>query len=156
MTESLSDTTSTKFHLNWNWSHWFLPEEQPDWRRHHCLVDSLVLQGLHIQRAVRLIISIYSVLLVKMGVKHFIWLFTFTRRFYPNSGYTFFASMCVPWELNPQPFALLTQCSTTEPQEHYVLQNKNIFKQIIFFFLTFVFLTNTNMKNKCCFWMLSI
>ncbi len=26
--------------------------------------------------------------------------------------------MCVPWESNPQPFALLTQCSTTEPQEH--------------------------------------
>ncbi len=24
-----------------------------------------------------------------------------------------------PWELNPQPFALLTQCSTTEPQETY-------------------------------------
>ncbi len=34
-----------------------------------------------------------------------------------HSGYTFFVSMCVPWELNPQPFALLTQCSTTEPQE---------------------------------------
>ncbi len=30
----------------------------------------------------------------------------------------FFISMCVPWELNPQPFALLMQCSTTEPQEH--------------------------------------
>ncbi len=30
----------------------------------------------------------------------------------------FFISMCVSWELNPQPFALLTQCSTTEPQEH--------------------------------------
>ncbi len=29
----------------------------------------------------------------------------------------FFISMCVPWELNPQPFVLLTQCSTTEPQE---------------------------------------
>ncbi len=29
----------------------------------------------------------------------------------------FFFSMCVPWELNPQPFALLTQCSTTKPQE---------------------------------------
>ncbi len=29
-----------------------------------------------------------------------------------------FVSMRVPWELNPQPFALLTQCSTTEPQEH--------------------------------------
>ncbi len=27
--------------------------------------------------------------------------------------------MHVPWESNPQPFALLTQCSTTEPQEHY-------------------------------------
>ncbi len=26
--------------------------------------------------------------------------------------------MRVSWELNPQPFALLTQCSTTEPQEH--------------------------------------
>ncbi len=39
----------------------------------------------------------------------------------------FFISMCVPWELNPQPFALLTQCSTTEPQEHYstiLLENK--------------------------------
>ncbi len=31
--------------------------------------------------------------------------------------YTFFVSMCVPWEFNPQPFALLTQCSTSEPQE---------------------------------------
>ncbi len=29
----------------------------------------------------------------------------------------FFVSMCVPWESNPQPFALLTQCSTTELQE---------------------------------------
>ncbi len=29
-----------------------------------------------------------------------------------------FITMCVPWDLNPQPFALLTQCSTTEPQEH--------------------------------------
>ncbi len=32
-----------------------------------------------------------------------------------HSGYTFLISMCVPWESNPQPFALLTQCSTTEP-----------------------------------------
>ncbi len=30
----------------------------------------------------------------------------------------FFICMCVPWELNLQPFAVLTQCSTTEPQEH--------------------------------------
>ncbi len=36
------------------------------------------------------------------------------------SGYkTFFCQyVCVPWELNPQTFALLTQCSSTEPQEH--------------------------------------
>ncbi len=34
------------------------------------------------------------------------------------SGYTFFfISMCDPWEFSPQPFALLMQCSTTEPQE---------------------------------------
>ncbi len=31
--------------------------------------------------------------------------------------YIYIVSMCVPWELNPWPFALLTQCSTTEPQE---------------------------------------
>ncbi len=30
-----------------------------------------------------------------------------------HSGYTF-SLVCVPWESNPQPFALLTQCSTTE------------------------------------------
>ncbi len=53
-----------------------------------------------------------------------IYIYAFSRRFYPkrltvHSGYTFF-SMCVPWELNPQIVALLTQCSTTEPQEHYI------------------------------------
>ncbi len=31
-----------------------------------------------------------------------------------------FISTCVPWESNPQPFALLTQYSTTEPQEHTI------------------------------------
>ncbi len=37
------------------------------------------------------------------------------------SGNTFcFISMCFPWEFNLQPFALLTQCSTTEPQEHRI------------------------------------
>ncbi len=56
----------------------------------------------------------------------FTFTFTFSRRFYPkrltvHSGYTCFITMCVPWESNPQPFALLTQCSTTEPQEHRML-----------------------------------
>ncbi len=55
--------------------------------------------------------------------------FTFTfmhldRRFYPKrltsciQGNTVFISMRVPWESNPQPFALLTQCSTTEPHRN--------------------------------------
>ncbi len=53
----------------------------------------------------------------------YIYIYAFSRCFYPkrltvHSGYTCFVSMCVPWELNPQPFALLTQCSTTESQGH--------------------------------------
>ncbi len=55
-----------------------------------------------------------------------IYIYAFSRRFYPkrltvHSGYPCFITMCVPWESNPQPFALLTQCSTTEPQEHCLL-----------------------------------
>ncbi len=34
-------------------------------------------------------------------------------------------SMCVPWELNPRPFALLMQCSTTEQQEHIKINVKS-------------------------------
>ncbi len=46
-------------------------------------------------------------------------------------------SVCVPWELNPQPFALQTQCSTTEPQEHQyvfvlILWYIDIYKTIVF------------------------
>ncbi len=51
--------------------------------------------------------------------------FTFSRRFYPKRltiavRLYIFISMCVPWESNPQPFALLTQCSTTEPHRNTV------------------------------------
>uniref|UniRef100_A0A672NRK9 TBC1 domain family member 20 n=1 Tax=Sinocyclocheilus grahami TaxID=75366 RepID=A0A672NRK9_SINGR len=35
-----------------------------------------------------------------------------------SAVFTSSVNICVPWELNPRPFALLTQCSTTEPQEH--------------------------------------
>ncbi len=39
--------------------------------------------------------------------------------------------MCVPWESNPQPFALQTQCSTTEPQEHFYNSfNISVLKEI--------------------------
>ncbi len=58
----------------------------------------------------------------------YIYIYAFSRRFYPKrlteySGYTFIISTCVSWESNPQPFALLTQCSTTEPQEHILILN---------------------------------
>ncbi len=51
---------------------------------------------------------------------------TFSRRFYPKRltiafRLYIFISMCVPWESNPQPFALLTQCSTTEPHRNTVV-----------------------------------
>ncbi len=39
--------------------------------------------------------------------------------------------MFVPRDLNPQPFALLTQCSTIEPQEHSVFINIKMKKIII-------------------------
>ncbi len=39
---------------------------------------------------------------------YYICIYAFSRCFYPKRltvhlGYTFFVSMCVPWELNPQP-----------------------------------------------------
>ncbi len=46
--------------------------------------------------------------------------------------------MCVLWELNPQPFALITQCSTTEPQEHYFT--------IIILLLHYITIFNLNKK----------
>ncbi len=60
----------------------------------------------------------------EMQVSHtHIYIYAFSRRFYPKRlTITFslyiFISMCVPWESNPQPFALLTQCSTTEPHRN--------------------------------------
>ncbi len=47
----------------------------------------------------------------KMGEKKqiYICIYAFSRHFYPKrftvySGYTFFISMCVPWELKPKTF----------------------------------------------------
>ncbi len=42
-----------------------------------------------------------------------------------QSNLQYIQFMHVPWELNPQPFVLLTQCSTTEPQEHSQQVNIN-------------------------------
>ncbi len=49
----------------------------------------------------------------------FFQIYIYAFSMYVSRLYSFFISMCVPWESNPQPFALLTKCSTTEPQEHY-------------------------------------
>ncbi len=56
----------------------------------------------------------------------YIYIYAFCRRFYPkrlkvHSDYTFIISMCVPWELNPQPW-------TTEPQEHVTFDQFNASK----------------------------
>ncbi len=53
---------------------------------------------------------------------HYIYIYAFSRRFYPklftvNSGYTFICQYVCSLGIEPTTFALLTQCSTTEPQE---------------------------------------
>ncbi len=62
--------------------------------------------------------SLYKALLTSLEFCS-IYIYAFSRRFYLKAIH-FLISMCVPWELNPQPFALLMQCSTTEPQAHLV------------------------------------
>ncbi len=62
-------------------------------------------------------------LLLKYAIYIYIYQTLLSKATYLFRLYIFFVcfiSMCVPWELNPQPFVLLTQCSTTEPQEHYL------------------------------------
>ncbi len=54
--------------------------------------------------------------------QEYIYIYAFSRRFYPkrlagHSGYTCFVSMCSLGIEPTQPFVLLTQCSTTEPQK---------------------------------------
>ncbi len=53
----------------------------------------------------------------------YIYIYTFSRRIYPKrltvlSGYTFFQYVC-SLGIDPTTFALLMQCSTTEPQEQW-------------------------------------
>ncbi len=60
----------------------------------------------------------------------YIYIYAFSRRFYTKRltiafRLYIFISMCVPWESNPQPFVLLTQCSTTEPHRNTVAINRD-------------------------------
>ncbi len=65
------------------------------------------------------------------------YIYALSRRFYPKRLtiafrlYIFFFSTCVPWESNPQPFALLTQCSTTEPHRNTCWINYGYWAQCI-------------------------
>ncbi len=71
------------------------------------------------------IVVFNSILFVWLLIAHNIYIYAFSRRFYPKRltvqciQAIHFVSMCVPWELNPQPFVLLTQCSTAEAQEQH-------------------------------------
>ncbi len=62
--------------------------------------------------------------------------------------------MCVPWELNPQHFALLLQCSTTEPQEQnrdIHLRDIHLSKGSIVFQVTILFILMFQNYSLVCF-----
>ncbi len=52
------------------------------------------------------------------------YIYIYPKRLTVHSGYTFFVSICVAWESNPQTFALLMQYSTTEPQVPIIAGSK--------------------------------
>ncbi len=67
-----------------------------------------------------------SIFLLQKCTSSMCYIYAFSRRFYPKRLTIAFRlyiciSTWVPWESNPQPFAQLAQCSTTEPQEHRLL-----------------------------------
>ncbi len=70
-----------------------------------------------------------------------------------NSDYTFFLSACVSLGIEPTIFALLTQCSTIEPQKHWILaalgsanlvcdekQNGKLIRQLFYLWINAFFL----------------
>ncbi len=83
----------------------------------------------------------------------YIYIYAFSRRFYPKRltiafRLYIFISMCVPWESNPQPFALLTQCSTTELTQCSTTVLSQTCRHIIIFFL--VLNTKLDILKKVC------
>ncbi len=76
----------------------------------------------------------------------YIYIYAFSRCFYPkrltvHSGYNFFCQYVCSLGIEPTTFALLTQCSTTEPQEHYGSHwcPKTVWLQTFFRISSFVF-----------------
>ncbi len=80
-------------------------------------------KGIYIHIHMCVYVYVYIHTHIHIYTHTYIHTFTFSRRFYPKRltiafRLYIFISMCVPWESNPQPFALLTQCSTTEPHRN--------------------------------------
>ncbi len=91
---------------------WFMILDNTEKHQMHCWYFSL--------RLVRHIISVGTqelFLSINWFALHFTHLADKSDLQCIQAIYIYIISMCVPWELNPWPFALLTQCSTTEPQE---------------------------------------
>ncbi len=87
-----------------------------------------------------------------------IYIYAFSRCFYPKRltiafRLYIFISMCVPWESNPQPLALLTQCFTTEPYRNTYLtiirkvSELQEIKVTINHFILFVSVVETGVHN---------
>ncbi len=81
------------------------------------------------KNVVMLVESLFTLWLQSLsGLNVFIWIdyiyiYAFSRCFYPKRltvhlGYNFFCQYMCSLGIEPTTFALLTQCSTTEPQEH--------------------------------------
>ncbi len=61
----------------------------------------------------------------------YLYILHFIRRFYPkrltvHSGYTYFCQYMCSLGIEPTNFALLTQCSTTEPQKQILFVNESL------------------------------
>ncbi len=55
---------------------------------------------------------------VHINLNKITYIYIYAKRLTITFRLDIFISMCGPWESNPQPFALLTQCSTTEPHRN--------------------------------------
>ncbi len=115
---------------HWSTSSWLTAPPQPISRR--AMVTSLqraslaftCTAGQHLSYRTPLYVSVCLLQgLFAMYIYIYIYIYAFSRRFYPKRltiafRLYIFISTCVPWESNPQPFAQLTQCSTTEPHRN--------------------------------------
>ncbi len=89
---------------------------------------------------------------------NYIYIYAFSRRFYPkqltvHSGYTCFCQYMCSLGIEPTTFALLTQCSTTEPQLFSKHVSMLLFVHTLFYgliyFTTYFILQYHQIKLVC-------